>query len=316
VIGLRNLDGHVSEIRASLPVALVLPPYISSTGTAPHLDDTTINHIAHLDVNDALPTYESRIYDRLWDGVSYGGLATSALNTPATMSRRVSGENLRELNQTSMPSPVEIEASLRQAMQEQDDEEPQLGSSSRAHSSESLNIITSESGVTTPLPSAPFMQAQDSQQSSPVTITIAQTDDEEHTRLSPTPSLEMQHISRIQSDASSSTVSLPLSNGFLDISRLSRVPSYRTANSSNVLNFDPSTHSLPTYTSLEVQPERPRSRSRSRTRAGPTESTSQSPTGRFLRPPSPACGTSSGDADSGFQNGNYISQTLDCLTRI
>jgi hypothetical protein len=45
VIGLQNPDGHVSEIRASLPCALVLPPDISASGMTPHLDDSTVNHL-------------------------------------------------------------------------------------------------------------------------------------------------------------------------------------------------------------------------------------------------------------------------------
>src|SRR2546421_1929559 len=89
VIGLRNSDGHVSEIRASLPAALVLPPYISSSGTTPHIDDSTVNHLSYLEAKgESLPTYESRISDRLWDGVTYSGLDTSALNTPINLSRR------------------------------------------------------------------------------------------------------------------------------------------------------------------------------------------------------------------------------------
>jgi arrestin-related trafficking adapter 4/5/7 len=318
VIGLRNADGHVSEIRASLPATLVLPPSISSTGTTPHLDDSTINHISCLDSGNVLPSYESRIYDRLWDGVSYGGLDTSTLNTPATMSQRASSENLRELNRASMPSPVDLEAGLRQALRERNDEEPQSDSSSRQNSSENLNVLPSTSGAATPLQSAPSMEAQNSQQSANITITTSLSDDDEHPHLSPTSSPEYQHISRTQSSDSISVLSLAPSNAFLDVHRLSRVPSYRTANSSNILNLNPIAHTLPTYSALETIPERPLSRSRPRPRprsrspspstststsqAGLAESTSQSSSERFLQPPSVTCSTSSGDIDSSFQN--------------
>ena len=125
------------KLEPHYPAALVLPPYISSTGTTPHLDDSTVNHLSYLDSSDVLPSYESRIYDRLWDGVSYGGLDISALNTPITLSRRTSAENLRELNRMTMPHPEDLEAGLHRALQERNAEDPE---SSHDTSSEDLNV--------------------------------------------------------------------------------------------------------------------------------------------------------------------------------
>lgn len=234
VIGLRNSDGHVSEIRASLPAALVLPPYISSQGTTPHLEDSTVNHLSYLDANgDSLPTYESRIYDRLWDGVSYGGLDTSALNTPINLSRRASAENLQDLLHLSMPNPGELEAGLQQALRERNEEHY----SSHDHSTENL---TSLGAATTSLPGRPSYPNL-----RPMTPLHG---DEEHPRLTPTSSPEMQHISPTHSMSSEERI---------DMGRLSRVPSYNTANSANILNLDPITNALPTYANaMATIPER------------------------------------------------------------
>jgi arrestin-related trafficking adapter 4/5/7 len=234
VIGLRNSDGHVSEIRASLPAALVLPPYVSSRGTTPHIEDSTVNHLSYLEVNgDSLPTYESRIYDRLWDGISCSGLDTSALNTPINLSRRASAENLRELNSLSMPNPGDLAAGLRQALRERnEDPEP-----SHEHSSESLISL---GAAPNPLPArSPY--------STQMTMTPL-NGDEEHPRLTPTSSPEMQHVSPTLSHSSDERI---------DMGRLSRVPSYNTANSSNILNLDPINNALPTYANaMATIPER------------------------------------------------------------
>jgi len=303
VIGLRNADGHVSEIRASLPAALVLPPYISSAGTTPHLDDSTVNHLSYLDSGDCLPSYESRIFDRLWDGVSYGGLDTSALNTPMTMSRRTSAENLRDLNSEIMPNPGDLEASLHQALREQrNSEEPRLeDSSGHDHSSDSLHGMGAANGGTSA--SAPMMRQQTSQQSVNVPTVAPSTGDDEHPHLSPTSSPEMQHISPTTSNGSQSSVVIsPPNDSYIDMGRLSRVPSYNTANSSNILNLDPITNALPTYanamSTLEVIPEQPRSRSGS----SASNHSRHSPESQSRRPPPAVGGVSTEGMQTGFGN--------------
>src|SRR5271155_2793169 len=309
VIGLRNADGHVSEIRASLPAALVLPPYISSAGTTPHLDDSTVNHLSYLDHTHCLPSYESRIYDRLWDGVSYGGLDTSALNTPMTMSRRTSAENLRGINDAIMPNPGDLEASLHQALLERNAQEPRLeDSAAHDHSSDSLHAMGAASGATTPNHVVPTMRQQVSQQSVNVPGTTPSNSDDEHPHLSPTSSPEMQHISPTMSNGSQSSIVIsPPEDSYIDMGRLSRVPSYNTANSSNILNLDPITNALPTYanamSTLQVIPEQPRSRSGSSASNHSRHSRHgrYSPEPQEPRRPAPAVrGASTGDMQSGF----------------
>lgn len=216
MIGLRNADGHVSEIRASLPVALVLPPCVSSTGHTPQLDDSTVNHLSYLETNgDALPSYESRVYDRLWDGISYAGLDTSTLNTPA-LSRRTSLENIRDMDDTHFPDPDALEAGLHQALNEQVPESPDRGPA----------------------------------QTPPLII------DEDQPRLTPTSSLETQDVLLSPSENGSNTAIPSSHEEYLDVRRLSRVPSYDAANWANTINLDPIASALPTYAeTLSTIPE-------------------------------------------------------------
>ena len=245
----------------------------------PHLEDSTVNHIYKLRDADVLPTYESRIYDRLWDGVSYPGLDTSALNTPMDMSRRTSAENLRDLNRLSIPNPEDLEAGLHRAMWEQNTGDPDHESSC-----ENLFALATSSGALrthaslNPRPSTSGFQGM-----TPLNA------DEEHPRLTPVSSPEAQHIS--PSPSNSSHVSLPSiartsSDEHANVSSLSRVPSYKTANSS-IFNLDPISSALPSYTavvscrpsssSLNIPRTQPRSRACSN-----ASSRSQSPARRPL----------------------------------
>lgn len=118
VISLFNPDGHVSELRASLPVQLFISPFvalgvrgvdsldssadISANSTDVEGDDDDMifgNTASELDLAAANgeqgpasstsataalmapPTYESHIYDRLWSGISFE-------NTPTTSGRQ------------------------------------------------------------------------------------------------------------------------------------------------------------------------------------------------------------------------------------
>jgi len=288
-----------------LPAALVLPPYISSAGTTPLLDGSAVNHLSYLDNIDWLPSYESRIYDRLWDGVSYGGLDTSALNTPMTMSRRTSAENLRGLNDGVMPNPGDLEASLHEALREQNAEEPRFEHSARNNnSSDSIHAMGAASGATTPNYAAPMMGQQISQQSTNVPEITSVDGDEELPQLTPVSSPEMQHISPTTSNGSQSSIVIsPPDDSYIDMGRLSRVPSYNTANSSNILNLDPITHALPTYakamSTLQVIPEQTRSRSGSLASNHSRPSSEAQP---VRRPASTVRGLSTGEMQSGLGN--------------
>lgn len=79
-VSLQNPDGHVSELRAALPVSLLIPPQLFNGGGS----FTTMNPN---DPDNQLPSYDSHIYDLLYDGIETP--LPSGMNTPAqSRSRR------------------------------------------------------------------------------------------------------------------------------------------------------------------------------------------------------------------------------------
>jgi len=201
-----------------------------------------------------------------------------------------------------MPNPGDLEAGLHRALQEQNAEDPE----SLPDPSESLNALASTSGSITPTASAPIVRPQNSQQSTHITGTTPLNGDDEGIRLTRTSSPEMQHISPTMSNGSSHgsshSVVTATSEDYIDMRRLSRVPSYSAANAS-VLNLDPITNALPTYSlatsNLPVIPEQPLSRPGSTTSR---PSTSRRPEARVRRPPPAAREVFPGDTASGFWN--------------
>jgi len=189
------------------------------------------------------------------------------------MSRRTSLENLRDLNRVSMPNPGDLEAGLRQALREREDNHSPIEPHDR--SSDNLQALAASSGSTTPTYTAPPMRSQGSQQGL-LGMTPLQEEESENTSGSPVSSPEMQHISPTPSHSSSNPP-----DEFIDMGRLSRVPSYNTANSANLLNMDQSmTTGLPSYayatasvvnSNLSVIPEHASSRSRSGSSASSTQ---------------------------------------------
>ncbi|EEB05776.1 arrestin/PY protein 1 [Schizosaccharomyces japonicus yFS275] len=79
-ISLKNPDGHVSELRAALPVTLMIAPQLF--GDPSEVDSLRENFETF---NQPLPSYERSMYDRLYDGLSYSNVDTplpSGANTP------------------------------------------------------------------------------------------------------------------------------------------------------------------------------------------------------------------------------------------
>ena len=191
------------------------------------------------------------------------------------MSRRTSAENLRDLSRE--PNPGDLEAGLRQALQERED--GRLEETNHEHSSDSLQHLSTSPTPAVRQPPPPH-----------VTGMTPLTGDEEHPRLSATSSPEMQHISRAPSDGSSHGPGAEEAGiSPIDMGRLSRVPSYNTANSSNILNLDPISQALPTYSSVTSSlPTIQESRSRSGSSASQNQPASQ-----VRRPSPPQTGLSS-----------------------
>lgn len=83
-VSLQNPDGHVSELRAALPVSLLIPPQLFGGGA-------NFSAMNATDPENQLPSYDSHVYDRLYDGIETP--LPSGMNTPAqSRSRRGSIE--------------------------------------------------------------------------------------------------------------------------------------------------------------------------------------------------------------------------------
>ncbi|ODV89187.1 hypothetical protein CANCADRAFT_11378, partial [Tortispora caseinolytica NRRL Y-17796] len=100
-ISLHNPDGHVSELRASLPIALFISPNIPvtvpSTSTVPEHLFSPVNCATGDDIHTSVPpAYAEHIYDRLWEDIPNSHLLetpmASGANTPSLRSRRNSND--------------------------------------------------------------------------------------------------------------------------------------------------------------------------------------------------------------------------------
>lgn len=131
-IQLHNPTGHTSELRASLPVQLFISPN--------HLmgDDNEIHSIVptnHIqDLTAIPPRYDEHVYDRLWDDLphDYNTPLPSGANTPAILSRNTSSDNLTTLGaqlQFSSLSPPTVDYLMR-SRRSRSSERPNTSSSS------------------------------------------------------------------------------------------------------------------------------------------------------------------------------------------
>lgn len=83
VVSISNPDGHISELRAALPVTILIPPQLFGGSSMPMMNPS--------DPENQLPSYDSHVYDRMYDGIATP--LPSGMNTPAlSRSRRNSTE--------------------------------------------------------------------------------------------------------------------------------------------------------------------------------------------------------------------------------
>ncbi|KTW25753.1 hypothetical protein T552_03366 [Pneumocystis carinii B80] len=61
IVTLINPDGHISELRVSLPIIILIPPALL-------INNDYYVYLSTLELQ--LPSYDKHIYDRIWDGVS------------------------------------------------------------------------------------------------------------------------------------------------------------------------------------------------------------------------------------------------------
>lgn len=103
VVQLHNpSDGHISELRATLPVMLFISPsyLMDASNSIPTSADTPVDDDGtDLTLTTAPPRYDLHSLDRLYDGIplrDFDTPAASAVNTPRILSRANSFENIQE----------------------------------------------------------------------------------------------------------------------------------------------------------------------------------------------------------------------------
>lgn len=155
-VSLKNPDGHVSELRASLPIALFISPNVPVSEDG---EGILMQPLSDENENSAPPRYDDHIYDRLWEDISNSGWnspSASGANTPHIRSRRNSGENAEALGMASMDAQrAQLQAGLSALALSQAD-----ATNSNGHSASSSYGATSamdsyfpsrHSGTVTPL---------------------------------------------------------------------------------------------------------------------------------------------------------------------
>ncbi|KAI5778173.1 hypothetical protein EDC01DRAFT_377124 [Geopyxis carbonaria] len=212
VIQLHNPDGHMSELRASLPVMLFISPsyLMNLDGRMPNENESEFGTESEL-VN-APPTYDEHYLDRLYNDISHDHFETplpSGANTPGILSRSNSSEDLHSMATAPLHLP----------------------------DANSRRWNGRNSGPNTPGTSI-----------HPSTHAASSTSSIDHPALdyfpstSSTPHTRSGESSRAPSPDSSS------SDDIIDLNRLNKVPSYTTAVSSNPRNLsDPNAAALPSY---------------------------------------------------------------------
>lgn len=144
-VSLQNPDGHISELRAALPISLLIPPQLFSGGT-------NFSAMNPTDPENQLPSYDSHVYDRLYDGIETP--LPSGMNTPAqSRSRRNSIEGDSHDSEATHRALV---AGLHRLTTVSGQSTPPINVNGHANGSGgSTGLATPTSGNTTPYRSAP-----------------------------------------------------------------------------------------------------------------------------------------------------------------
>ncbi|KAJ5287474.1 HECT-type ubiquitin ligase-interacting protein creD [Penicillium angulare] len=240
-IQLHNPDGHISELRATLPVSIFISPSIGLDDNNNILDQSVVSANQRRAADEfaaqqAPPLYGEHQFDQLYSQVDPNGYRTpgpgSGPNTPGgALSRNISTDNLASMN--ALTNTDISAAALRTRLQgiqglhnmhtmgQPSPSEPPHESPTESHpNSRQLNVHFNDyfgpsSGSNSHTPGSP--------------------------ELSRRPSDEVDH------EALPSGMATPFHPQFAEVETLSRVPSYSTAVRSNVGSFD---SGLPDYNAV------------------------------------------------------------------
>ncbi|KAH9208685.1 hypothetical protein DL95DRAFT_394987 [Leptodontidium sp. 2 PMI_412] len=239
-IALHNPDGHVSELRATLPVTIFISPNMPLNEEGQLVDQTPMSTQSTDMTQHAPPLYGQHILDQLYADMNNTGIMTpapqSGMNTPFHgLSRAGSHENLASLNGVANQNGAVPPAALQSRLQNLD-----LNGMSRNSSFRRVNGSGHNTPAHRPMESEPgyFDQHNSEPNSNPLS---RRTSEEENARTSGMTS--GQHTPEEHLD-------------FAELGDLTKVPSYRTAVRAPVRGMSYS-DALPDYVTAISAPPSP-----------------------------------------------------------
>ncbi|KAB8293937.1 hypothetical protein EYC80_009410 [Monilinia laxa] len=253
-IALHNPDGHISELRATLPVTIFISPNMPLTAEGALVDQTPSSNTPSAAVSaHAPPLYGDHVLDQLYADMDQSGLMTpmpqSGMNTPFyAQSRAGSSENLASMNSTPHPTGAVPPAALSSRLQNLNST-LNLG---HRNSSFLRRYGGSGSGGTTPHPHDDHQQGGyfDSHHG-PATSTIARSNP-----LSRRGSFNDDQQPDLAGTTMSSGHHTPEHLDYNEMGDLTKVPSYTTAIKTPVRGMS-YTEALPNYESAISAPPSP-----------------------------------------------------------
>lgn len=260
-VGLINPDGHISELRASLPIYLFISPNVQVTSidptsvsipgsvsseeevfphSNPHSGTITPNGASNTDLRAldgslidsiAPPNYEDHIYDRLWgdippstfDSPTVRSPGDSGDSTPFIRSRRNSNDPEVHMGLTSLDPAQrsQLAAGLRALERQQELQQQQAGPNG-SHNSGSDSHGSASLNASSP--SSSFVLGGHSHNSSDY-FSLAHARVASHSNFP-----EFMHMSRVASPSQSPYMGPSnATTSVTDLVELSKVPSYSTA---------------------------------------------------------------------------------------
>lgn len=184
IVALHNPDGHISELRATLPVTIFISPNMpldEEGNLVRQLPNATCREVGSI----APPSYNEHMLDQLYDGIDLVGLQTpiggrSGVTSPLGGHSRVgSAENLAAMASGAISPSV-----LLSRLQNVSLEQRQRDSSSN----QNLSVPGAESRATSPAPASVPLTRQNSSGESPECDTPEHVDFPEISELSKVPS--------------------------------------------------------------------------------------------------------------------------------
>lgn len=116
-VALKNPDGHISELRATLPVSIFISPNIPFDEQGNMVSQAPGEAVSQQSASTAPPGYGEHILDQLYEDMDVSGFQTpgiqSGMSSPFyAQSRSGSAENLHSMNHSAPMSPAALSSRL------------------------------------------------------------------------------------------------------------------------------------------------------------------------------------------------------------